>query len=98
MTRAAPFQKPEAVASGTATGWGLQWTCARRTASPRPPGGGGFAPTGAGAVRARSPGLADDPLALPCVRANRTGGQSTGLSAFRSGRAKSVKIRLNEKT
>ncbi len=97
MTSAALFPKPEAIASGAATGNGLRRACAKRTASPRPPSGGGFAPTGAGAVRAQLFGNADSPLALPRVRANQTGGQSAGLSAFRSEPTKSVKIRLTEK-
>ena len=61
-----------------ATGSRLPRPCAQRTASPRPPGGGGFAPTGAGAVRARTFAVAETPLACARASANRTGERSTG--------------------
>lgn len=79
--------KPEAIASGAATGLRTPARAPRARAAPAPRAAGAFAPTGAGASRAPADGAADHPLALPCVRANRTGGQSTGLSAFRSGAA-----------
>lgn len=85
MTGAATLPKPEAIASGAATGFSIPGRAPSARPAPAPRAAGAFAPTGAGAVRALTLAPADNPLAGACAPANRTGGQFTGLSAFRSG-------------
>jgi|GEM_PF-4048644 len=86
MSHPARPPQPEARASGVATGQRNPGCAPGARPAPAPRAAGAFAPTGAGAIRARTTGRAEGPLALPRVRANRTDGQSTGLSACRSGR------------
>lgn len=84
MIALAPAKMPGAIAPGAATGLRRSGRAPKARPAPAPRAAGACAPTGAGAALARSFGIVDNPLALPRVRANRTGGQSTGLSAFRS--------------
>lgn len=78
MTPSATYPKPEAIASGAATGLRHPGRAPKARPAPAPRVAGAFAPTGAGAVRAQSLGFADTPLARPCARANRAGERSAG--------------------
>lgn len=79
MTPRTTPPKPEAIASGSATGPRCPARDLKARAAPAPRAAGACAPTGAGASRAPAPWRAGGPLARSCARANRTGERSTGL-------------------
>ncbi len=85
MTGAATFPEPEAIASGAATGFHSWGRAPGARPAPALRAAGASHPPGRAPTVRHRPVRVAPPLACACASANRTGGQSTGLSAFRSG-------------